>query len=308
MSEALIVPDFELLEPEPRAVALGTFDGVHLGHQRVVRTAIEHARLLGARSAVATFHPRPVSVIVPDRAPESLGTLDRRLSLLSAAGPDDVVVVRFTPALAELSPERFADEVLVGRFGAVEILVGQNFRFGKGRRGDVNMLRALGEIRGFGVTVTPLHEIDGAPVSSSRIRDLIRRGDVEGATRLLGRPPSMEGVVIRGDGRGRELGVPTANLGLEHGFVQPAEGVYAGDVVLGDGRRFRAAISVGTNPTFDGVREIRVESHILRFDEDIYGVELRVEFRRFLRGQWRFESIDELIHQMREDIAACDVV
>jgi riboflavin kinase/FMN adenylyltransferase len=299
--------ELELVEPVRRAVALGTFDGVHVGHRRVVQTAIEHARMLGARSAVATFHPRPVSVLVPDRAPDSLSTLERRLELLAGAGVDDVVVVRFTRELAALTPEQFADDVLVGRLGAVEVLVGQNFRFGRGRIGDVNVLRALGEERGFGVTVTPLHEIDGGPVSSSRIRELIRRGDVVGAGHLLGRPPSLEGIVVRGDGRGRELGVPTANLGLEQGFVQPAEGVYAGDVVLGDGRRYRAAISVGTNPTFDGTRDVRVESHLLRFDEDLYGATVQVEFRRFLRGQRRFDSIDELIRQMREDIAAVDV-
>ena len=289
-----------------RAVALGTFDGVHLGHRRVVQTAIEHAHALGVRSAVATFDPRPVSVIVPERAPDSLTTLDRRLELLRDAGADDVIVIEFTRELAARSAEEFAVEQLVGQLGAVDVVVGQNFRFGRGRSGDVNVLRALGEELGFAVSIAPLFEIDGEPVSSSRIRELVRLGDVEGAARLLGRAPELEGVVVRGDGRGRELGVPTANLGMEHGFVLPAEGVYAGEVVLGDGRRFRAAISVGTNPTFDGEREVRVEAHLLRFDEDIYGVAMRVEFLRFLRGQRRFDRLDDLIVQMREDIAAAD--
>ena len=291
--------------PEPRTVALGTFDGVHLGHQRILQTAVAHARRLGARSAVAAFHPRPVSVLVPDRAPESLGSLRSRLALLAASAVDDVLVVRFTHELAAMTPERFADEILVGHLGAVDVLVGQNFRFGRHRAGDVNSLRALGETRGFSVTVTPLVEVAGAPVSSTRIRELLQRGDVDGARILLGRPPSLDGVVIRGDGRGRELGVPTANLGMERGFVQPAEGVYAGDVVLPGDRRVRAAISVGTNPTFAGVRDVRVESHLLDFDEDIYGQPMHVEFRRFLRGQRTFSSIDELIAQMRDDIAAC---
>jgi riboflavin kinase/FMN adenylyltransferase len=253
---------------------------------------------------VATFHPRPVSVIVPERAPDSLTSIDRRLELLRAAGADDVVVIEFTRELAAKSAEEFAVEQLVGQLGAVEVVVGQNFRFGRGRSGDVNVLRALGEELGFGVSIAPLFEIDGEPVSSSRIRELVRLGDVQGAAMLLGRAPELEGVVVRGDGRGRELGVPTANLGMAHGFVLPAEGVYAGEVVLGDGRRFRAAISVGTNPTFDGEREVRVESHLLQFDEDIYGAEMRVEFRRFLRGQRRFDQLDDLIAQMREDIAA----
>jgi riboflavin kinase/FMN adenylyltransferase len=287
-----------------RSVALGTFDGVHLGHRRVIQTAIDRARELGVRSAVATFDPRPVSVIVPERAPDSLTTLDRRLELLREAGVDDVVVIRFTLELAARTPEEFAREVLAEQLGAAEVVVGQNFRFGHRRAGDVEMLRELGRDLGFGVTIAPLFEFDGEPVSSSRIRELIRLKYVEDAARILGHSPELDGEVVRGDGRGRELGVPTANLGVTKGFVQPAEGVYAGDVVLPDGRQFQAAISVGTNPTFDGERDVRVEAHLLDFDEDLYGVNVRVEFRRFLRGQVRFDSLDELIAQMREDIAA----
>lgn len=289
-----------------RSVALGTFDGVHLGHRRVIQTAIERARSLGVRSAVATFDPRPVSVIVPERAPDSLTSIERRLELLRETGVDDVLVIKFTPQLASRTPEQFADEVLVEQLGAAEIVVGQNFRFGHRRAGDVEVLRELGEKRGFGVTIAPLFELDGAPVSSSRIRELIRLKQVADAGRLLGRPPALEGEVVRGDGRGRELGVPTANVDMTTGFVQPAEGVYAGDVVLVDGRTFRAAISVGTNPTFDGEREVRVEAHLLHFDEDLYGAKLRVDFRRYLRDQRRFDNLDDLIVQMREDIAAAD--
>ena len=290
----------------PRSVALGTFDGVHLGHRRVIQTAIERAQALGVRSAVATFDPRPVSVIVPERAPDSLTSLPRRLELLREAGVDDVLVINFTLELASRTPEQFADEVLVGRLEAAEVVVGQNFRFGHRRAGDVDVLRTLGEARGFGVTVAPLFEFDGEPVSSSRIRELIRLRYVEDAARILGRSPELEGEVVRGDGRGRQLGVPTANLGLSGRYVQPAEGVYAGDVVLPDGRTFRSAISVGTNPTFDGEREVRVEAHLLHFDEDLYGQHVRVEFRRFLRGQLRFDDLDGLIAQMRADIAAAD--
>ena len=289
-----------------RSVALGTFDGVHLGHLRVIQTAIERAQALGVRSAVATFDPRPVSVIVPERAPDSLTSLERRLELLRAAGVDDVLVINFTLELASRTPAEFADQVLVGQLEAAEVVVGQNFRFGHRRAGDVDVLRALGEERGFGVTVAPLFEFDGEPVSSSRIRELIRLKYVEDAARILGRSPELEGEVVRGDGRGRELGVPTANLGLSGRYVLPAEGVYAGDVVLADGRTFRSAISIGTNPTFDGEREVRVEAHLLHFDEDLYGQHIRVEFRRFLRGQMRFANLDDLIVQMREDIAAAD--
>ena len=289
-----------------RSVALGTFDGVHLGHRRVIQTAIDRAAELGVRSAVATFDPRPVSVIVRERAPDSLTSLPRRLELLREAGVDDVLVINFTLEMAARTPAEFADEVLVGQLGAVEVVVGQNFRFGHQRAGDVDMLRALGEERGFGVAVAPLFEFDGEPVSSSRIRELIRLKYVEDAARILGRSPELEGEVVRGDGRGRELGVPTANLGLSGRYVQPAEGVYAGDVVLADGRSFRSAISVGTNPTFDGERDVRVEAHLLHFDEDLYGQHVRVEFRRFLRGQLRFDNLDDLIVQMQADIAAAD--
>jgi riboflavin kinase / FMN adenylyltransferase len=293
------------VEPGRRSVALGTFDGVHLGHQRVIRAAVEHAHALGATSLVATFHPRPVSVLRPDRAPEALATLDRRIAIIESCGVDEIVVVPFTQGLASLTPERFASTILAGRLGAVEVSVGQNFRFGRGRAGDVNGLRALGSELGFGVTAAPMVEVGGEPVSSSRIREAVRAGEVEVAAAMLGRPFALEGVVVRGDGRGRELGVPTANLGMDDRYIVPAEGVYAGDAMLGE-RRFRAAISIGTNPTFDGERDVRIEAHLLRFSEDIYDAPISIEFRRFLRGQVAFASIDELIRQMREDIAASD--
>jgi riboflavin kinase/FMN adenylyltransferase len=290
---------------EPRVVALGTFDGVHLGHQALVGIARERAAERGVRSAAATFHPRPMSVLVPDRAPEILASLARRVELLSETGVDDVVIVRFTRALAERTARQFVDDVLVGHFGAVGVVVGANFRFGHGREGDPALLAELGRERGFDVAVAPLVEVEGETVSSSRIRAHVQRGEVEVAGRLLGHAPGLEGAVVRGDGRGRELGVPTANVGLPHGHVVPAEGVYAGHVILPPGvRREQAAISVGTNPTFAGVRAVRVEAHILDFDEDIYGDPIRVEFDRFIRGQVAFSDVDELIVQMQKDIAA----
>jgi riboflavin kinase/FMN adenylyltransferase len=294
------------VEPGRRSIALGTFDGVHLGHQRVIRAAVDHAHALDATSLVATFHPRPVSVLHPQRAPEALATLDRRIALIEACGVDEIVVVPFTQGLAALTPERFATTILVGRLGAIEVSVGQNFRFGRGRSGDVNGLRSLGAELGFGVTTAPMVEVDGEPVSSSRIREAVGTGQVEQAGGMLGRPFALEGVVVRGDGRGRELGVPTANLGMDDRYIVPAEGVYAGDAVLDGGRRFRAAISVGTNPTFDGERAVRVEAHLLRFSDDIYDAPISIEFRHFLRGQVAFSSVDELVRQMQEDIAASD--
>ncbi len=295
------------VRPERRVVALGTFDGVHRGHARVIATAAELAPAEEARSLVATFHPRPASVLAPDRAPDALASLARRVALIDELGVDEVLVLRFTRALAAQTPEEFVERVLLGAIGAVHVVVGENFHFGRARAGNPEVLRALGEAHGFGVTVVPLLAIDGQPASSSRIRALIERAAVDEAALLLGRAPSLEGAVVRGDGRGRELGVPTANLGLPPGHVFPAEGVYAGDVVLPPGeRRFRAAVSVGRNPSFAGERAIRVEAHILRFDEDIYGSPMRVEFRRFLRRQERYDSLDDLVRQMREDIAQSD--
>ena len=293
--------------PERRVVALGTFDGVHRGHRRVIDTAVEHARAQGARSVVATFHPRPISVLVPSRAPDALSSLARRVALIEEAGADEVLILRFTRALAALTPEQFVDDVLVGTIGAVEVVVGENFRFGRGRAGDVATLERLGAPHGMAVTAVPLESFGGVVASSSRIRELMGQGRVEEAAQLLGRPPSLEGGVVLGDQRGRLLGVPTANLGLPPGHVHPAEGVYAGHVVLPPGeRRLAAAVSVGTNPQFDGTRAIRVEAHILRFDEDIYGSPMRVEFERFLRPQQVFDSVEELIAQMRRDIEASD--
>ncbi len=290
--------------PGPRVVALGTFDGVHLGHQRVVADAVERARELGVPALAATFHPRPASVLAPDRAPEALSTLARRVALLGEAGADEVAIVRFDRSLAALEADTFVDEILLGALGAAGVVTGADFRFGRRRGGDVATLARAGERLGFSARAVPLLELDGVRVSSTAIRDGIRSGDVASAARLLGRAPEVEGAVIHGDARGRELGVPTANLALAPGYVLPAEGVYTGVAVLphGLGRR-RAAISVGTNPTFSGARQLRIEAHLLDFDDDLYGSPLRIAFRRYVRGQRRFDGVDELMAQMQDDIA-----
>jgi riboflavin kinase/FMN adenylyltransferase len=186
--------------------------------------------------------------------------------------------------------------------GAIWVVVGENFRFGHGAVGDAEVLTALGERLGFGVSAVPLQRVDGERVSSSWIRELVSQGEVDHAARLLGRDPWLEGLVERGDARGRELGVPTANLAIDVASVRPARGVYAGIAVLADGRRVPAAISVGWNPTFGEGRPITVEAHLLDFSEDLYDQHLRLEFRRFLRHELRFDSVDELIAQMQLDI------
>ncbi len=264
-----------------RAVAVGTFDGVHRGHLRVIETA-RNARL---RTGVVTFDPHPRAVL--GGHVELLATLERRLELFEAAGVDDVLVLRFDERLASLSATQFAEVMLRG-IGAETVAVGETFRFGHGREGDLALLERLG----FDVRRVPLVE----NVSSSRIRQLVHAGETEHAAMLLGRPPEVEGIVVRGDGRGRELGFPTANLDVPEGLLVPPDGVYAGWT-----RDRRAAISIGTNPHFDGV-ERRVEAHLLDFDGDLYGDRLIVELWSPIREQRRFDSLDELVAAIDADV------
>jgi riboflavin kinase / FMN adenylyltransferase len=299
-----IVRDLTELEPTSRrAVALGTFDGVHVGHRALIAEVVARAHGLGLRSSVATFDPMPLEVLRPDAAPPRLSTLEQRAALIAEQEPDELLVVRFDRALAALEPAQFVEQVLVRSMRASWVVVGENFRFGHGAVGDAGTLIGLGEQHGFGVSAVPLQRVDGERVSSSWIRELVSQGEVDHAARLLGRDPWLEGLVERGDARGRELGVPTANLAIDVASVRPARGVYAGFAVLGDGRRVPAAISVGWNPTFGEGRPITVEAHLLDFSGDLYDQELRLEFRRFLRHELRFDSVDELIAQMQVDIA-----
>ncbi len=264
-----------------RSVALGTFDGVHRGHLRV----IEAARRAGARTSVVTFDPHPRAVL--GGQVELLATLERRLELLAAAGVEDVLVLRFDEELAALSAEDFAEQKLRG-IGAETIAAGETFRFGRGREGDLDVLDRLG----FDVRRVPLVE----HVSSSRVREFVHAGEIARAAAVLGRPPEVEGTVVRGDGRGRELGFPTANLGVPRELLVPPDGVYAG--WAGDRR---AAVSIGTNPHFDGV-ERRVEAHLLDFDDDIYGERLVVEIWAPIRDQRRFDSLQALIAAIGDDV------
>jgi riboflavin kinase/FMN adenylyltransferase len=264
-----------------RAVAVGTFDGVHRGHRRV----IEAAQDTGLRTGVVTFDPHPRAVL--GDGVELLATLERRLELLEDTGIEDVLVLPFDQQLAALPAAEFAEQMLRG-IGAEIVAAGETFRFGRGREGDLDLLEQLG----FEVRRVPL--ADGA--SSSRVRKLVRSGQIEAAAALLGRPPEVEGIVVRGDGRGRELGFPTANLDVPAGLLVPPDGVYAGWA-----HGHRAAVSIGTNPHFDGV-ERRVEAYLLDFDGDLYGERLLVEFWGLLRGQRRFDSLEELVATIADDV------
>ncbi len=264
-----------------RVVAIGSFDGVHLGHRRV----LEAARSAGTPATVVTFWPHP-RLVLGNRV-ELLSTLERRLELLGEAGMDEALVVRFTPELAQHEPARFA-ESLLREIGARTIVAGENFRFGRGAAGDLSLLEQLE----FDVRRVPLLE----GVSSTRIRSLLREGDVVGAARLLGRPAEVEGTVVLGDQRGGTLGYPTANLAVPTDMLVPAYGIYAGSA-LGH----RAALSIGVNPHYGG-DERRIEPHLLDFDGDLYGRRLVVELWQRLRDERAFATEAELVAQIARDV------
>ena len=288
-------------------VTIGDFDGVHRGHQRIVSGAAETGAELGMPAAVITFDPHPAEVIRPGSQPPLLCTTRRRAQLLADQGVDVVCVLPFTYEFSQLGPDEFVRAVLVDRLHARRVVVGENFRFGHRAAGDVALLAELGEKYDFGAEGVPLLTDGGVTISSSGIRARLADGDVAGANRDLGRPHRVEGIVVRGQQRGRALGFPTANLEAPPRTVVPADGVYAGWLARLDteGReevRWPAAISVGTNPTFDG-REQTVEAYALdRDDLDLYGVHVAVDFAARLRGMVRYESAAALAEQMRRDV------
>lgn len=283
----IVTRDLSTLPRAERAVALGTFDGVHLGHQAVMRAAVE----TGLRSTVVTFSPHPREVLGYEV--RLLTTLERKIERIRAVGVDELVVIEFTPQLARLSPHEFVSQVLKP-LGTRVILAGENFRFGHGRSGDVALLRELG----FEIRSVPL--VPG--VSSSRIRQLLEAGDVTGAAALLGCPHELEGTVVSGDRRGGRLGYPTANLSVPSNLLVPAYGIYAGEAIVGE-ERFRAALSIGVNPHYGG-HERRIEAFLLDFDGDLYGMALRLELWQRLREERAFPSEQALIDQIALDVAA----
>ncbi|MEV4020985.1 bifunctional riboflavin kinase/FAD synthetase [Nonomuraea angiospora] len=290
-------------------VTIGVYDGVHRGHRRVVERAVAIARERGLRSVAVTFEPHPDEVVRPGTHPLRLTTPRRRAELLAGLGVDEIDVVEFSLDLSRTSPDDFVQAVLAERLAAAVVVVGEDFLFGHEASGDVETLRTLGDKYDFEVEAVPLLDA----VSSASIRERIVAGDVEGAGEQLGRPHRVEGVVVRGYQRGRQLGFPTANVETPQHTAIPADGVYAGWLecvpmanlpALYQGERWPAAISVGTNPTFEGVPRT-VEAYALdRDDLELYGVHVAVEFRARLRGNTRFDSIEALIEQIHADVAA----
>jgi riboflavin kinase/FMN adenylyltransferase len=272
------------VEPRPRRVAVGVFDGVHLGHREVVRGA----------DTVLTFDPHPLAVIQPDAAPKLLTPTPVKAELLGELGVEEMAVIPFDEEFSHRSAEEFVDDVIVGALGATHVSVGRNFRFGHRARGDAPMLAADSR---FETRVVDLVEVEGETVSSSHIRGLVSAGEVAHAMAFLGRPFQIRGTVVRGDGRGRDLGYPTANLVPDERLVRPDQGVYA---ALANGHP--AAVNIGVRPQFETGRGVLVEAYLIDFEGDLYDRELRVDFLQRLRGERLFPSVEELVAQIGRDV------
>jgi riboflavin kinase/FMN adenylyltransferase len=291
-------------------VTIGAYDGVHLGHQAVLRLVRELADARGFEAALVTFDRHPAEVVRPESAPRLLTTLEQRLELLDATGDLDLCwVLTFDEARSKEAAEDFVREVLVDGIGARLVVVGADFHFGHRRGGNVPLLERMGAELGFEVLGLGLVAVEGdptaVPYSSTRIRELLAKGDVAEAARLLGRPHEVRGVVERGDQRGAEhLGMPTANLTVPERICLPADGVYAGTFLAEDEVERPAAISVGTRPTFYEDGDVLVEAYVLDFDGDLYGQRVKVRFREWVRGQERFDSTEALVEQMNADVEA----
>jgi riboflavin kinase / FMN adenylyltransferase len=268
----------------PRSVAIGTFDGVHLGHREVIR----------ASDTVLTFDPHPLAVIHPEATPKLLNTFPVKRDLIEGLGVEELVVIPFDRGFSEQTAEDFVQDVLIRRLGAERVSVGENFRFGKRAKGTADFLRSHDE---FATNVTPLVEVAGETVSSTQIRGLVAAGEVKEAAEFLGGPFLFEGQVVEGDRRGRTLGMPTANLVPDDAYVHPGHGVYA--ALVND---HAAAVNVGVRPTFETGRGLLVEAHLIDFEGDLYGQTLRIAFVERMRGEKRFDSVDELVEQMNRDV------
>lgn len=291
----------------PTIVTVGTFDGVHRGHWAVFQEICARAKERQGRSVLVTFHPHPLKVVRPDVAPPLLTTPSEKKEILAESGLNYAVFLPFTRALQDLSPESFVTDILLEGLGMDELVIGYDHGFGKGRAGDVDLLRRLGTEKGFGVdVVSPVH-VDGAPISSSLIRGWLATGDVGKARAGLGRSYALHGIVVRGEGRGKGLGFPTANLHVaESDKLVPPPGIYAVRGVLRSGT-YNGALHVGPRPTFQGSPP-SIELYLMDFSRDIYGEDVRVDFVEYLRPVVPFDSVEALIDQMHRDVAQARAV
>ena len=306
MTELLTGPELPAaLPPVPggSVVTVGTFDGVHRGHVAVLDQVLRIARERGARSVLVTFEPHPLEIVRPAAAPPLLTPGVEKLEILSRSGLDLVVLLPFTHELSQLTADEFVREILVGRLGMTHLVMGHDHGFGRGRGGDAETLRELGRELGFGVDVVPAVHIEGAPVSSTRIRHALLEGEVELAAAALGRPYALTGEVVHGDGRGRKIGYPTANLLIpDRRKLLPREGIYAVRATLEDGLA-DGVLHLGPRPTFEGASPT-VEVHLFDLDRDLYGQRLRVEICGWIRGIVAFDTVEELTRGIADDCAA----
>jgi riboflavin kinase/FMN adenylyltransferase len=287
-----------------RVVAIGVFDGVHLGHQSIIAEAVAAASESEARPTVVTFYPHPEAVLRPGSGPRSLTLPGRKAELLLALGIQEVVTVEFDQRFADLQPEEFCSIVLSERLGARAVLVGKNFHFGRHGIGTPHDLEVFGQSHGFRVHPVPLVENGGEPISSTRIRGLLGSGEVAEAAELLGRPHRLEGIVASGAGRGRSLGARTANLQVSEELALTRPGVYVTRTTVDGVRRYESVTSVGTNPTFESGQETRIETLLFDYEGDLYGSVMAVDFLERIRSQIVFSDASALAEQIREDIVA----
>jgi riboflavin kinase/FMN adenylyltransferase len=288
-------------------VAIGTFDGIHVGHQAIIRESVEDAKAHDRRAVVFTFDRHPAELLAPHRAPEYLATPEQRNQLVASLGVDDLVVAAFDRTLAGLSPDEFVEQILRDRLGAKTVVVGENFAFGRNRSGNVAYLEAAQ--RRYGYKLRPLQPVvvAGAPASSTRVRELLKSGDTFTAEQVLGHEYWLAGKVVEGQKLGRQLGYPTANLERSCRQVVPLDGIYAVWVRLPDGRIVKGACSIGDRPTIEGAGR-SIETYLLDFNEDLYGKPIELRFVKRLRGEEKFASLDELKAQMAKDVEAARIV
>jgi riboflavin kinase/FMN adenylyltransferase len=284
---------------EGSVITLGNFDGLHLGHQELIKMVIKRARETGALSMVVTFRPHPLKILAPEKCPPLISIYEEKIKLMEKLGIDVLVKIPFTLDFSSMPPEDFVKTILCGMLGAKEIFVGSNYRFGRGREGTVESLKKLGEKLGFTVREVEQISMEGEAISSTKIRQLLKEGEVEQASRLLGRPYAITGIVVKGDGRGRELGFPTANIVPKHAII-PSDGVYAVRLFVRD-KLYDGVANIGLRPTFNK-KDLTIEVHVFNFNEDIYSEEISLYFVSKIRDEKKFKSAEELIVQINSDI------
>ena len=297
-----IYQDLSEVSPNKNSVVtLGTFDGVHLGHRKIIDEVVKKAAVLGGRSFLITFYPHPRKIISRENNIELLSTPSEKAKMAESLGIENMLIIKFTKEFSQLGPDKFIEKYIVDGMGAKEVVIGYDHHFGKGRGGDLNSLKKKGKDSGFEVTIIPAYDIDGVAISSTKIRRAIAAGDTKRANKYLGRFYSFSGKVIRGDKRGRGLGFPTANLEVENkDKLLPAIGIYAVEFIVKDKKHF-GLLSVGKRPTFYASGDIVPEVYIYDFDEDIYDEFVTVNVVERIRGEEKFSSADELIKQMNND-------